>query len=159
MIKLVTFIALLGLSYCYPTGDWWSFADPTTTTSGFKWPSDSTYSNIFSKYGVEIKHFTQGDFGVGTFYKGDTTGTKSDTRSQEYGVHFWSYMKHEAVISYDPWYSSTTETVFEPLYVAPYIQRVIWTRFEGGSSFTVEGARAVRTCGDSMNTVENMGTW
>lgn len=159
MLKLVTFLALLGVSACYPTGDWWSFVDPTTTTSGYRWPSGSTYSTIFSKYGVDLQHYAQVDFGLGTYYKGTATDAKTDTRSQEYGVHFWSYMKHEAVVSYDPWYKSTTETSFEPVYVAPYVQRVIWVRPEGGYSFTVEGARVVRTGGQSINTVENVGTW
>ena len=158
MIKLITFLALLGVSCAYSTGDWWSFNNPTT--SGFRYPQAAGLKTLLDKWGMLVQHSAQFDLGVGTLYMGEDSNN-ADTQMYSYGVHLWSFATHHSEISYDNWYYMDNEVTFEPLYVAPYIQSVEWTRPLDGQSIdlTVSGSREVRTCEQTMDKIENVSVW
>ena len=53
------------------------------------------------------------------------------------------------------------ELSLEPVYAAPYIQRVYWDRFEADNGFamSIEGVREVRAMDYSTYATENWGTF
>lgn len=158
MIKIATLLALLGVSMTQSvTPRFWS-RGANSGSGVFNYP-DSGYKNLFNSMGLNLNHFAQADAGWGTLY-GGADSNKADTRTESYGVQVWSFGKHNAVANYHNWYTMSVESFIEPVYAAPYVQHVMWTRFEStpGFTLTVAGTREVAAFDWALDMAENMGT-
>jgi hypothetical protein len=156
MIKLATLIALLGLSSAQ-VAQWWSMTGPQN--QGFSYPDDGTYADIYDGDHFNVKHFFETNAGWGSLYQGSSM-TNADMRSESYGIQLWSYARYQLVADCGTWFSTTMELSLEPVYAAPYIQTVHWSRFEAnnGFSLSLEGSREVRAMDYELNVSENYGT-
>ena len=129
MIKLITLIALLGLSQAQWFNRYYTLAGETG--SGWTWPSSGSPNVVLNNQWVKITNFAEFDFGFGTKYAGSDMMT-SDIRSEMYAAHLWSYGRHLAHINFRSMYSYDMELSIEPVYFAPYMQTIGWTRPQYG---------------------------
>ena len=62
-------------------------------------------------------------------------------RDESYGVHLYSYGRESVQSMIGKYYNMNMDIQFEPVYVAPYVQTISWTRPTEGFTFGVSGAR------------------
>lgn len=107
-----------------------------------------------------LQHQAEFDFGYGTLYNG-ADSNNANTRVESYGLQVWSFARYTATMNFKNWYKYVGEVSVEPVYVAPYIQNVAWTRPMGGNtkSLTLSGSRDIQLLNYFMYAKEEMGTF
>ena len=134
MNKILVLAAFLGYATC-GMFDFWTTGTPTSM--GYMADQRDFVNNEWLK----VSHFAEFDAGYGTLYQGKDTQGASMQRSEAYGVHLYSYGRESVQTMMGKYYTMNVDMQFEPVYVAPYVQSIAWTRPTEGFTFTVVGSR------------------
>eukprot|EP00347_Sterkiella_histriomuscorum_P014240 403361638 len=97
--------------------------------TGWTYPSSGMGSLVNSDY-FKMNYVGEVDFGYGTYYHSDMDETAGVQR-ERYGAHLYSYAQGTVDMEVANNYKWNGKFEFEPVYVAPYTQQIMWSRPEG----------------------------
>lgn len=120
MNKLLVLAAFLGYALA-GENDFWT--EGAQTGKGWVWDKTIVANEWFT-----ATTFSEMDFGFGTFYHGSYNPAGVTTiRGQQYGVHLYSYGRQSLSFEALKNYKYIVDVQVEPVYVAPYVQSILWT--------------------------------
>lgn len=126
-MKAIVLSALLGLA-------------ASTSMVQWSYPKHSDLKYLIDKSFLGLGLYLELDAGYGSHYIGEEPGSiasNADLEAATYGFHLYTRLRGSGYIQLFGLYERLGEAEVDPVYWAPYQQRLEWTSLQSGDAFTL----------------------